>query len=56
MWVIRGSISNTLIDILIARFRIIVLRNLRLVVILFGLVTIEMYMIELAIDMSMMIY
>ena len=56
MWVIRGSISNTLIDILIARFRIIVLRNLRLVVILFSLVTVKMYMIELAIDMSMMIY
>ena len=55
MGVIRGSISDSFVDILIARFRIIVLRNHRFIVILFSVVTVKMYMIELAIDMSMTI-
>ena len=48
-----GSISYTRFYILIARFRIIVLRNFRFVVIIFSVVTVEMYMINVAINMSM---
>ena len=48
-----GSITYTRFDVLIARFRIIVLRNLRFVVIFFSVVTIEMYMINVSINMSM---
>ena len=48
-----GSITYTRFDVLIARLRIIVLRNLRFVVIFFSVVTIEMYMINVAINMSM---
>ena len=53
MGVDRRSISYTRFDVLIARFRIIVLRNYRFVIIFFSVVTIEMYMINVAIDMSM---
>ena len=48
-----GSISYTRFYIFIARFRIIVLRNFRFVVIIFSVVTVEMYMINVAINMSM---